>query len=76
MFADTPLVKNLENPEYMKIMLSGEKSLEEKFAQVNHEEVMEKMQKAGNVESKIPRKIKLFFRQEETMSKLLNLIPN
>lgn len=76
MFADTPLVKNLENSEYMKIMLSGEKSLEEKFAQVNHEEVMEKMQKAGNVESKIPRKIKLFFRQEETMSKLLNLIPN
>jgi uncharacterized protein YbaR (Trm112 family) len=76
MFADTPLVKNLENPEYMEIMLSGEKSLEEKFAQVDYKEVMEKMQKAGNVESKIPRKIKLFFRQEETMSKLLNLIPN
>lgn len=76
MFADTPLVRNLENPDYMKIMLSGKKSLEEKFAEVNHKEVIIKMQKAGNVESKIPRKIKLFIRQEETMSKLLYLIAN
>lgn len=76
MFADTPLVKNLENPEYMEIMLSGKKSLEEKFAEVNYKEVMEKMQKAANVESKMPRKIKLFVRQEKTMSKLLNLIAN
>lgn len=76
MFADTPLVKNLENPEYMRIILNGKKSLEERFAQVNYKEVMCKMQKAGNVESKIPRKIKLFVRQEETMSKLLNLMAN
>ena len=76
MFADTPLIKNLENPDYMKIMLSGKKSLEEKFAEVTHKEVIRKMQKAGNMESKIPRKIKLFVRQEETMSKLLYLIAN
>lgn len=76
MFADTPLVKNLENPDYMEIMLMGKKSLEEKFAEVNHKEVMRKMKQAGNVESKIPRKIKLFVRQEETMSKLLYLIAN
>jgi hypothetical protein len=76
MFADTPLVKNLGNPDYMKIMLAGKKSLEEKFAEVNHKEVIRKMQKAANVESKIPRKIKLFVRQKETMSKLLYLIAN
>ena len=74
MFADTPLVKNLENPDYMKILLMGKKTLEEKFAEVNHKEVMKKMKKAGNVESKIPRKIKLLVRQKETMSKLLYLI--
>ena len=76
MFADTPLVKNLGNPDYMKIMLAGKKSLEEKFAEVNHKEVMRKMKKAGNVESKIPRKVKLLVRQKETMSKLLYLIAN
>jgi len=76
MFADTPLIKNLENPEYMEMMLTGKKSLEEKFAEVDHKEVIRKMHKAKNVESKIPRKIKLLLRQEETMSKLLYLIAN
>jgi len=34
MLADTPLVKNLDNPEYMKILLCGKANLEELFAQV------------------------------------------
>ena len=74
MFADTPLVKNLGNPDYMKVMLAGKKSLEEKFAEIDPKEVMKKLQKTENVENKIPRKIKLFVRQKETMSKLLYLI--
>jgi hypothetical protein len=49
----------------MEIMLMGKKSLEKKFAEVNHIKVMRKMEKASNVESKIPRKIKLFVRQKE-----------
>jgi len=32
MLADTPLVKNLDNDEYMKILLDGKASLEELFA--------------------------------------------
>lgn len=32
MLADTPLVKNLDNPGYMKILLDGKDSLEELFA--------------------------------------------
>jgi hypothetical protein len=34
MLADTPLVKNLGNPEYMKILLDGKKNLEELFAEL------------------------------------------
>lgn len=34
MLADTPLVKNLHNPEYIKILLDGKKNLEELFAQL------------------------------------------
>ncbi|MDP2816596.1 MAG: hypothetical protein Q8O19_07960 [Rectinemataceae bacterium] len=35
MLADTPLVKNLENPEYMKILLDGKTNLEELFADLS-----------------------------------------
>jgi hypothetical protein len=34
MLADTPLVKNLDNPEYMKLLLNGKANLEELFAEV------------------------------------------
>jgi len=35
MLADTPLVKNLSNPEYMKILLDGRSSLEDLFADLD-----------------------------------------
>ncbi len=34
MLADTPLIKNLENPEYMRLLLNGKKNLEEVFAEL------------------------------------------
>jgi hypothetical protein len=34
MLADTPLIKNLSNPAYLKILLSGKQSLEELFAEI------------------------------------------
>jgi hypothetical protein len=34
MLADTPLVKNLDNPEYMALLLDGKAGLEELFAQM------------------------------------------
>lgn len=35
MLADAPLVKNLDNPDYMKILLDGKANLEELFAQTD-----------------------------------------
>jgi hypothetical protein len=35
MLADTPLVKNLDNPDYMKIVLDGKADLEELFAELD-----------------------------------------
>jgi hypothetical protein len=32
MLADTPLIKNLENPEYMHLLLNGKETLEEVFS--------------------------------------------
>ena len=74
MIADTPLVKNLDNPEYMDIILNGKESLEETFAEISQKEVMKKMQEAKKDETKIPRKVLLLVRQKETMAKLLYLI--
>lgn len=34
MLSDTPLIKNLDNPEYMKILLDGKANLEELFAEM------------------------------------------
>lgn len=34
MLADTPLIKNLDNPDYMKILLDGKANLEELFAEL------------------------------------------
>jgi hypothetical protein len=35
MLADTPLVKNLENEEYVKIILNGRASLAELFSEID-----------------------------------------
>ena len=73
MFADTLLVKNLNNPDYMKVILDGNMSLEEKFAEIDHEQVIARTKDAGNDENKIPRKIKNMIRENETMDKILYL---
>jgi len=41
MLADTPLVKNLDNPDYMEILLDGKSSLEELFAGIDSHSVTE-----------------------------------
>jgi hypothetical protein len=74
MFADTPLVKNLDNPDYMKLILGESKTLEEKFADIDHKKIITKMKDAGKIETKIPRRIKKLIRKERTISKLLYLL--
>lgn len=74
MIADTPLVKNLDNPEYIDIILNSKGSLEDAFADISQQEVMRKMQDAKKEETKIPRKVLFLIRQKETMQKLLYLI--
>ena len=74
MFADTPLVKNLDNPDYMKLILGETKSLEEKFSEIEHKKIITKMNDAKKIESKIPRRIKKLIREEKTINKLLYLL--
>jgi len=58
MLANTPLVKNLQNNEYMKVLLNGKSSLEELFAEIDATEVRNELKASqGNIE-KIPAKLK------------------
>ena len=45
MLADTPLVKNLSNPEYLKVILNGHDTLEERFAEIDEKLVRQEMKK-------------------------------
>jgi len=58
MLANTPLVKNLQNSEYMKFLLNGKSCLEELFAEMDVAEVRNELKTSqGNIE-KIPVKLK------------------
>ncbi len=46
MLADTPLVKNLSNPQYMKIILNGHNTLEDRFAEINEKLVRQELKKS------------------------------
>lgn len=58
MLANTPLVKNLQNDEYMSILLNGRSNLEELFAEIDITEVREELIKSQYNPNKIPSKLK------------------
>lgn len=58
MIADTPLVRNLENPHYLKVLLHGRSTLEECFAQIDIQTVRTEIQAAQRWPDKVPRQIR------------------
>jgi hypothetical protein len=58
MIADTPLVRNLENPRYLKVLLNGQAALEGRFAQIDIETVRKELQAAEISLEKVPSKIR------------------
>lgn len=58
MIADTPLVRNLENPSYLKILLHGQATLEERFAQIDIEMARKELRTAQASLQKVPAKIR------------------
>jgi hypothetical protein len=58
MIADTPLVRNLENSRYLKILLQEQATLEECFAQIDIEIVRKELQAAQTSLEKVPAKIR------------------
>lgn len=75
MFADTTLVKNLDNHEYMKILLGNKQSLAECFADIEHRSIKNEFERASQRENKIPSEIKKTIRQKNIPAFFVDLIP-
>jgi len=58
MVANTPLVKNLLNPEYMRILLNGKATLQERFAEIDIGMVRQELAKLNKGWERVPQKIK------------------
>lgn len=76
MLAETPLVHNLQNPDYMKILLKDKTSLEELFAEIEIETLREELRKAKLNPEKIPTKIKHLIAMPDYPKKLMKMIEN
>ncbi len=68
------MVKNLDDLEYMDVVLNGKETLEDVFADIKYLEVITKMQKVKKKENKIPPEVIMLIRRNETMQKLLFLL--
>ena len=72
--AETPLVKNLENPAYMSILLKGNASLEELFAEIDIDTFREAFREAQRTPEKIPSTIKALIAMTDFPEKLITMI--
>ena len=71
--AETPLVRNLQNPSYMRILLREKASLEEVFAEVDIDTFRDAFRDAQEVPEKIPPKLKPLIAMPDLPKKLLNM---
>lgn len=74
MLAETPLVKNLQNPDYMKILLTGKTSLAEVFAEIEIDTLREEFRKATLGPDKISPKIKRLIAMPDYPEKLVKMV--
>jgi len=63
MIADTPLVKNLSNPEYMEVLLNGKETLEARFADIDATLVREELKKKDPDQITMPPRMKRVLRK-------------
>jgi len=61
--SDTPLVKNLDNKEYLNIILDGCDTLEQRFARVDSKLVLQELDKNKKETGRLPRILKKMIRE-------------
>jgi hypothetical protein len=73
MLADTPLVKNLRNEEYMKILLNGKENLATRFAEIDAKLVQQKLKEHAEEKRRLPVKLKKLIRRENFLGEITRL---
>jgi len=74
MLAETPLVRNLENPDYMKILLGGKARLEEVFAEIDVAILREELRKARLNPERVPIEIRRLIAMPNYPEKLISML--
>jgi hypothetical protein len=72
--ADTPLVKNLDNPEYVNIILNGCSTLEERFAKIDSNMVVEKLKIEQKEQQRISPAMKKIIQLQDLPDRLISLL--
>ncbi len=73
MLADTPLIKNLDNPDYMRIILDGNDTLEERFGKIDSCMVTEKLKLEQKAYGKISPEMRKIIQCPDLPEKLVAL---
>ena len=73
MVDDTPLIRNLKNDNYRKIIIGDKKSLVEVFAEIDVNEVRKRMKEHNVCNEKIPEKIQDLLKKENLPDMLSNI---
>ena len=71
---DTPLIKNLDNPEYMEAILDGNDNLEERFEKVDANMVAEKLKTEQKLHGKISPEMKKIIQRPDLPDELISLL--
>lgn len=72
--ADTPLVKNLDNPDYMQIILDGSDTLEERFERIDSYMVTERLKVEQKKYERISPEMRKIIQQPDLPDKLALLL--
>lgn len=68
--ADTLLIRNLKNDEYLRIILNGCSTLAERFSHIDDKIVREQLREAERDHEKIPKEIKVLIKQPDLPRKI------
>ena len=76
MLADTPLVKNLENKDYLEILLSGNTTLEERFSEIDVNIIREELSKSQEHSERVPAVIRRLIKKPDLPKIITDLFKN
>ena len=74
MLADTPLVKNLDKPSYLEIILDGCSTLAERFEKIDSRMVLEKLEAEKKNNERISPEVKKIIRRPDLPERLAILL--